>query len=251
MGDWESVTILRVISCARSPIPNSPYTILCRNEKSPHRQPRRDRAAHHPRLPRDWASRPSPSTRPPTATACTCASPTEAVCIGPPPSRESYLKVDRIIAAATLTGADAIHPGYGFLSENAEFADICARLQPDLHRPERRRDSPDGRQVGRQGHDARRGRARRARLRRHRGDRRRGAWRSRARSASRSSSRRRPAAAGAGCASSAARRGLRPPLPRRPQRGRGRLRQRRRVHREVRDAPAPHRDPGPRRRRDA
>ena len=51
---------------------------------------------------------------------------TEAVCIGPPPSRESYLKVDRIIAAATLTGADAIHPGYGFLSENAEFADICA-----------------------------------------------------------------------------------------------------------------------------
>ena len=50
---------------------------------------------------------------------------TEAVCIGPPPSRESYLKVDRIIAAATVTGADAIHPGYGFLSENADFARIC------------------------------------------------------------------------------------------------------------------------------
>jgi len=49
----------------------------------------------------------------------------EAVCIGPPPSRESYLKVDRIIAAATVTGADAIHPGYGFLSENAAFADLC------------------------------------------------------------------------------------------------------------------------------
>ncbi|MEM1044285.1 MAG: acetyl-CoA carboxylase biotin carboxylase subunit [Bacteroidota bacterium] len=50
----------------------------------------------------------------------------EAVCIGPPPSADSYLRVDRIIAAAEVTGADAIHPGYGFLSENAEFAAICA-----------------------------------------------------------------------------------------------------------------------------
>ena len=49
----------------------------------------------------------------------------EAVCIGPPSSRESYLKMDRIIAAAEATGADAIHPGYGFLSENADFAAIC------------------------------------------------------------------------------------------------------------------------------
>ena len=50
----------------------------------------------------------------------------EAVCIGPPPSRESYLRPDRLIAAAEVTGADAIHPGYGFLAENAEFSDICA-----------------------------------------------------------------------------------------------------------------------------
>ena len=50
----------------------------------------------------------------------------EAVCIGPPPGRESYLKIPRIIAAAEITGADAIHPGYGFLAENANFADICA-----------------------------------------------------------------------------------------------------------------------------
>ena len=50
----------------------------------------------------------------------------EAVCIGPPPSAESYLRTDRIIAAAEVTGADAIHPGYGFLAENAEFAAICA-----------------------------------------------------------------------------------------------------------------------------
>jgi propionyl-CoA carboxylase alpha chain len=46
----------------------------------------------------------------------------EAVCIGPPPSSESYLKIDKIIEACRLTGADAIHPGYGFLSENATFA---------------------------------------------------------------------------------------------------------------------------------
>src|SRR5512139_2267349 len=46
------------------------------------------------------------------------------VCIGPAPARESYLKIPRIIAAAEITGADAIHPGYGFLAENAEFAEI-------------------------------------------------------------------------------------------------------------------------------
>ena len=49
----------------------------------------------------------------------------EAVCIGPPSAKESYLNVPRIIAAAEISGADAVHPGYGFLSENAEFADIC------------------------------------------------------------------------------------------------------------------------------
>ena len=50
----------------------------------------------------------------------------EAVCIGPPPSRQSYLSIQNIISAAEVTGADAIHPGYGFLSENAEFSQICA-----------------------------------------------------------------------------------------------------------------------------
>ncbi|MCB1456546.1 MAG: ATP-grasp domain-containing protein, partial [Nitratireductor sp.] len=48
----------------------------------------------------------------------------ESVCIGPPPSRESYLNMHEILAACEITGADAIHPGYGFLSENAKFADI-------------------------------------------------------------------------------------------------------------------------------
>lgn len=49
----------------------------------------------------------------------------EAVCIGPPPARDSYLKIPRIIAAAEITDAKAIHPGYGFLAENAEFSRIC------------------------------------------------------------------------------------------------------------------------------
>ncbi|MGB0614088.1 MAG: biotin carboxylase N-terminal domain-containing protein, partial [Miltoncostaeaceae bacterium] len=51
----------------------------------------------------------------------------EAVCIGPPPARESYLDVRNVIGAAEVTGCDAVHPGYGFLSENPEFATECAR----------------------------------------------------------------------------------------------------------------------------
>ena len=51
----------------------------------------------------------------------------EAVCIGPPPATGSYLNAPAIISAAELTGADAIHPGYGFLAENARFAEICER----------------------------------------------------------------------------------------------------------------------------
>lgn len=50
----------------------------------------------------------------------------EAVCIGPPSSKESYLKIPSILAAAEITNAEAIHPGYGFLSENAEFSRICS-----------------------------------------------------------------------------------------------------------------------------
>ena len=49
----------------------------------------------------------------------------EAVCIGPPKSSESYLNVSRIMAAVEITNADAIHPGYGFLSENADFCEVC------------------------------------------------------------------------------------------------------------------------------
>ena len=49
----------------------------------------------------------------------------EAVCIGPPRSKDSYLNMAHIVAAVELTGADAVHPGYGFLAENADFADLC------------------------------------------------------------------------------------------------------------------------------
>jgi len=50
----------------------------------------------------------------------------EAVCIGPAPARESYLSIERVLNAAGRTAADAVHPGYGFLSENADFAAACA-----------------------------------------------------------------------------------------------------------------------------
>ncbi len=53
----------------------------------------------------------------------------EDVCIGPPPSRDSYLNIANIIAAAEITGADAIHPGYGFLAENAHFAEVLAECK--------------------------------------------------------------------------------------------------------------------------
>ena len=49
----------------------------------------------------------------------------EAICIGPVPAKESYLNIPRIIAAAEVANVDAIHPGYGFLSERAEFAQVC------------------------------------------------------------------------------------------------------------------------------
>ena len=52
----------------------------------------------------------------------------EDVCIGPPPSRESYLNISAVLSAAEITGAEAIHPGYGFLSENAHFAEVCREV---------------------------------------------------------------------------------------------------------------------------
>src|SRR4029079_1561557 len=53
----------------------------------------------------------------------------EAVCVGPADASKSYLNIPQIIAAAEITGADAIHPGYGFLSENAKFAEVCKKCR--------------------------------------------------------------------------------------------------------------------------
>ncbi len=80
-------------------------------------------------------------SRRPTPTRCTCASPTRRSASARPPPRQSYLNIPAIIAAAEITGADAIHPGYGFLAENAEFAEICEQCGLDLHRPAARRSS--------------------------------------------------------------------------------------------------------------
>jgi acetyl-CoA carboxylase biotin carboxylase subunit len=53
----------------------------------------------------------------------------ESVCIGPPTARDSYLNIPALLAACEITGADAVHPGYGFLSENAEFAEVCKKCK--------------------------------------------------------------------------------------------------------------------------
>ena len=70
----------------------------------------------------------------------------QAVRIGPPPAAESYLVIDKIVAACRQTGAEAVHPGYGFLSERAAFAQALADGGHRLHRPQRRSDRGDGRQ---------------------------------------------------------------------------------------------------------
>ena len=59
----------------------------------------------------------------------------QAICIGPGPASESYLKIDRIIAAAEIANAQAIHPGYGFLSENSKFAQICRECKIEFIGP--------------------------------------------------------------------------------------------------------------------
>ena len=82
----------------------------------------------------------------------------EAVHIGPPPSAQSYLVIDRIVQACRDTGAEAVHPGYGFLSEREAFAEALAEARRRLHRPEHQGHRRDGRQdriqeagAGRQG----------------------------------------------------------------------------------------------------
>ena len=72
-----------------------------------------------------WASRRWPSSARPTAGPPTWSWPTRPICIGPPKAADSYLKIDRVISAAEIGNVQAIHPGYGFLAENAHFAEVC------------------------------------------------------------------------------------------------------------------------------
>ena len=98
----------------------------------------------------------------------------ESVCIGPPPARDCYLNIPPILAACEITGADAVHPGYGFLSENARFAEILAahditfigpsaehiRIMGDKIEAKRTAQAPrhsGGARLGRRRHQRRRG----------------------------------------------------------------------------------------------
>ena len=92
-----------------------------------------------------------------------------AVRIGPPAAAESYLSIPALIAAAETTGCEAVHPGYGFLSENADFVRACEDNDLVFIGPPARGDGADGRQGAREGRDARGGRPARSGHRRRRG----------------------------------------------------------------------------------
>ena len=171
----------------------------------------------------------------------------ESVCIGPPAARDSYLNVPALLAACEITGADAVHPGYGFLSENARFAEILE--EHNVHfigpKPAHIRLMGDKieakRTAKRPGHSGGAGLGGRRNLRPggardRRDDRLSGTGQGggrRRRTRHESSARRRRAA---DCACHRARR------------GQGRVRRRRSLSREISRAPAPHRDSGDRRR---
>ena len=95
----------------------------------------------------------------------------EAICIGPPQLAQSYLNIPAVISAAEIANVDAIHPGYGLLSENANFAEVCRDLQHQVHRTAAGSHPPDGRkgksprrhEEGRRSHSAGLGRNHRQR----------------------------------------------------------------------------------------
>ena len=172
----------------------------------------------------------------------------EAVCIGPPPATESYLNIPNIISAAEISHADAIHPGYGFLSENAQFAEIVEAPQHHLDRPQARAHPDDGRQGPGQAHRRRARPAAGAGLRRAR---------------SRTSAEAKRLARDIGypviikAASGGGGRGMKVVRERGPardadepgrQRGQGRVRRRHRLSRKISRQSAPHRIPDLRRR---
>ena len=76
---------------------------------------------------------------------CTPAQRTRRICVGPAEAALSYRNIPNVLSAAEITGADAIHPGYGFLSENAHFAEVCESIGDQIHRPHLGKHRPHGR----------------------------------------------------------------------------------------------------------
>ena len=170
----------------------------------------------------------------------------DAVLIGPPAAAESYLLIDKIVEACRKTGAEAVHPGYGFLSEREAFPRALAKRRHRLHRPQSRRDRRDGRQDRiQEGRRQGQGLDRAGPSRRHRGRKARGEDRRRDRlSRDDQGLRRRRRQGHADRAFEVrSRRRLQ------PRQGRGQIlvRRRPRLHRKIHRRSPPHRNPGARR----